>query len=62
MCMKLQQNFNLKFLGLLWVKRPQYLTFMIGSDLVPVRVDDFVDAVEETVDAETVDDDTDTNN
>ena len=38
------------------------LTFMIGSDLVPIRVDDFVDAVEETVDAETVDDDTDTNN
>ena len=35
---------------------------MIGSDLVPVRVDDFVDALEETVDVKTVDDDTDTNN
>ena len=44
------------------IKRPPSLTFLIGSDLVPVRVDDFVDAVEETVDAETVDDDSDKNN
>ena len=44
------------------IKRPPSLTFLIGSDLVPVRVDDFVDAVEETVDVKTVDDDTDTNN
>ena len=44
------------------IKRPPSLTFMIGSDLVPVRVDDFVDAVEEAVDVKTVDDDTNTNN